>query len=52
MGLIQTSDQLFFSYQAIIEGTKLLNDPVIIDCDLSEIDDLYSHVFLFYFRPN
>lgn len=28
MGLIQTSDQLFFSYQAIIEGIKHLNDPV------------------------
>lgn len=28
MGLIQTADQLFFSYQAIIEGIKLLKDPV------------------------
>lgn len=28
MGLIQTADQLFFSYQAIIEGIKHLNDPV------------------------
>lgn len=30
MGLIQTADQLYFSYQAIIEGIKHLNDPVII----------------------
>lgn len=28
MGLIQTADQLYFSYQAIIEGIKHLNDPV------------------------
>lgn len=28
MGLIQTHDQLFFSYQAIIEGIKRLNNPV------------------------
>lgn len=28
MGLIQTPDQLYFSYQAIIEGIKHLNDPV------------------------
>lgn len=30
MGLIQTFDQLFFSYQAIIDGIKHLNDPVSI----------------------
>lgn len=30
MGLIQTADQLYFSYQAIIEGIKHLNDPVIV----------------------
>lgn len=28
MGLIQTADQLYFSYQAIIEGIRHLNDPV------------------------
>lgn len=28
MGLIQTPDQLYFSYQAIIEGIKALKDPV------------------------
>lgn len=28
MGLIQTSDQLDFSYQAIIEGIKKFHDPV------------------------
>lgn len=28
MGLIQTADQLDFSYQAIIEGIKKLHDPV------------------------
>lgn len=28
MGLIQTPDQLYFSYQAVIEGIKLLKDPV------------------------
>ncbi|XP_055376870.1 tyrosine-protein phosphatase non-receptor type 61F isoform X2 [Condylostylus longicornis] len=27
MGLIQTADQLYFSYQAIIEGMKQLKDP-------------------------
>lgn len=27
MGLIQTADQLYFSYQAIIQGIKLLKDP-------------------------
>ncbi|XP_017136645.1 tyrosine-protein phosphatase non-receptor type 61F isoform X1 [Drosophila miranda] len=31
MGLIQTSDQLDFSYQAIIEGIKKLNDPSFLD---------------------
>ncbi|XP_022215522.1 tyrosine-protein phosphatase non-receptor type 61F isoform X2 [Drosophila obscura] len=31
MGLIQTSDQLDFSYQAIIEGIKKLNDPTFLD---------------------
>ncbi|XP_037933766.1 tyrosine-protein phosphatase non-receptor type 61F isoform X2 [Teleopsis dalmanni] len=31
MGLIQTMDQLYFSYQAIIEGMKLLKDPSFID---------------------
>lgn len=30
MGLIQTADQLYFSYQAIIEGIKHFNDPVLI----------------------
>lgn len=30
MGLIQTHDQLYFSYQAIIEGIKHLNDPVCL----------------------
>lgn len=33
MGLIQTADQLYFSYQAIIEGIKLLKDPSFIDYD-------------------
>lgn len=28
MGLIQTADQLYFSYKAIIEGMKHFNDPV------------------------
>ncbi|XP_037043962.1 tyrosine-protein phosphatase non-receptor type 61F isoform X1 [Bradysia coprophila] len=31
MGLIQTFDQLFFSYQAIIDGIKHLNDPSFSD---------------------
>lgn len=31
MGLIQTADQLYFSYQAIIEGMKLLEDPSFMD---------------------
>ncbi|XP_055909192.1 tyrosine-protein phosphatase non-receptor type 61F isoform X2 [Eupeodes corollae] len=33
MGLIQTADQLYFSYQAIIEGVKLLKDPSFFDYD-------------------
>ncbi|XP_055840895.1 tyrosine-protein phosphatase non-receptor type 61F isoform X2 [Episyrphus balteatus] len=33
MGLIQTADQLYFSYQAIIEGVKLLKDPSFMDYD-------------------
>ena len=28
MGLIQTPDQLYFSYQAIIEGMKRMNNSV------------------------
>lgn len=28
MGLIQTADQLYFSYKAIIEGIRHFNDPV------------------------
>lgn len=28
MGLIQTVDQLYFSYQAIIEGMKRMNNSV------------------------
>ncbi|XP_053955521.1 tyrosine-protein phosphatase non-receptor type 61F isoform X2 [Anastrepha ludens] len=31
MGLIQTADQLYFSYQAIIEGIKLLKDPEFLN---------------------
>lgn len=31
MGLIQTADQLYFSYQAIIEGIRHLNDAVSIE---------------------
>lgn len=30
MGLIQTEDQLYFSYKAIIEGIRHFNDPVNI----------------------
>ncbi|XP_044313774.1 tyrosine-protein phosphatase non-receptor type 61F isoform X2 [Drosophila rhopaloa] len=33
MGLIQTSDQLDFSYQAIIEGIKKLHDPTFLDAE-------------------
>lgn len=33
MGLIQTADQLYFSYQAIIEGVRLLKEPSFIDYD-------------------
>lgn len=36
MGLIQTSDQLLFSYQAIIEGIKRLNNPNFND-DYEEV---------------
>ncbi|XP_034481439.1 tyrosine-protein phosphatase non-receptor type 61F isoform X2 [Drosophila innubila] len=33
LGLIQTSDQLDFSYQAIIEGIKKLNDPSFLEAE-------------------
>ncbi|XP_052847367.1 tyrosine-protein phosphatase non-receptor type 61F isoform X1 [Drosophila gunungcola] len=33
MGLIQTSDQLDFSYQAIIEGIKKLHDPTFLNAE-------------------
>lgn len=36
MGLIQTADQLLFSYQAIIEGIKRLNNPNFND-DYEEV---------------
>ncbi|XP_065362485.1 tyrosine-protein phosphatase non-receptor type 61F isoform X2 [Calliphora vicina] len=47
MGLIQTADQLYFSYQAIIEGIKLLKDPKFIDYNEAPIvtsdDDSQHH---------
>ncbi|XP_055296505.1 tyrosine-protein phosphatase 69D-like [Sitodiplosis mosellana] len=40
MGLIQTADQLYFSYQAIIEGIKHFNDPTVGDYDeVAKIDN-------------
>lgn len=45
MGLIQTADQLFFSYQAIIEGMKLLNDPVIKSIAAWQPDFFYYYFF-------
>ncbi|KAH8379118.1 hypothetical protein KR009_003130 [Drosophila setifemur] len=33
MGLIQTADQLDFSYQAIIEGINKLHDPTFLDAE-------------------
>ncbi|KAH8303595.1 hypothetical protein KR018_005621 [Drosophila ironensis] len=33
MGLIQTADQLDFSYQAIIEGINKLHDPTFLDSE-------------------
>ncbi|XP_016958304.1 tyrosine-protein phosphatase non-receptor type 61F isoform X1 [Drosophila biarmipes] len=33
MGLIQTADQLDFSYQAIIEGITKLHDPTFLDAE-------------------
>ncbi|XP_017844189.1 tyrosine-protein phosphatase non-receptor type 61F isoform X2 [Drosophila busckii] len=33
LGLIQTADQLDFSYQAIIEGIKKLNDPSFLSAE-------------------
>ncbi|XP_034104414.1 tyrosine-protein phosphatase non-receptor type 61F isoform X2 [Drosophila nasuta] len=33
LGLIQTPDQLDFSYQAIIEGIKKLNDPSFLEAE-------------------
>jgi len=41
MGLIQTMDQLRFSYQAILEGAKrLLNrDPALTELELFRVED-------------
>lgn len=44
MGLIQTPDQLFFSYKAIIEGVKYFNDEVRKLCLLENCN---SRVHLF-----
>lgn len=43
MGLIQTPDQLRFSYQAIIEGAKQLSQP---PCDDTEVL-LIQYIFIF-----
>lgn len=38
MGLIQTPDQLYFSYQAIIEGMKRMNNSVSVDSVVAGTD--------------
>lgn len=38
MGLIQTADQLYFSYRAVIEGIKLLKDSVSNQYILRRLD--------------
>ncbi|KAH8327414.1 hypothetical protein KR074_011051 [Drosophila pseudoananassae] len=44
MGLIQTSDQLDFSYQAIIEGIKKFHDPTFLDSEEPILsNDIESH---------
>lgn len=43
MGLIQTPDQLRFSYQAIIEGVNRL-DPNFVEEDVQLEEDLYTDV--------
>lgn len=46
MGLIQTPDQLRFSYQAIIEGAKQLSQP---PCDDTEVSNYLFNSYV-YFR--
>lgn len=41
LGLIQTSEQLYFSYKAIIEGIRLFSDPV----NLTHICNIRKYTF-------
>lgn len=43
MGLIQTAEQLKFSYRAIIEGAKQLSQPSMVDKEVR----IYYFPFLF-----
>lgn len=42
MGLIQTPDQLRFSYQAIIEGAKQLAQPACTDTEVNIKQNTYT----------
>lgn len=50
MGLIQTADQLYFSYQAIIEGIKHFNDPVSVYLHnkIVQFLETLSYIFVFH----
>ncbi len=46
MGLIQTFDQLTFSYEAIIEGMRRMNNDVSIACSVTLSDIHFSPTHL------
>lgn len=48
MGLIQTHDQLTFSYEAIIEGMKRMNNDV--SCGVFNVSDQLMPIALFHTR--
>lgn len=48
MGLIQTPDQLRFSYQAIIEGAKQLSQPPIGDNEVKPMKSMNQLIWLYW----
>lgn len=53
MGLIQTPEQLKFSYQAIIEGAKQLSQPSTVDKEVNSVLlSIFVYFMLFLFSNN
>lgn len=50
MGLIQTADQLYFSYCAIIEGIKHFNDPVSQQNDFNSSNGFAHYLRFLWFQ--